>query len=402
MVYTGYVALPKGWLGCASIPNRLAQPMEALLLAERKERDLLRTEFTKLYQQDKVGMGAIRRCVQHEFEQFICNDWVHRIDKHLKEVFLTLSDKNANLGMPIAPCSAYTPYLANLRAQIPGVFPDFNTSMLEVVATAHEFNAILTDRVKAVCTSADWMGFGTSPMWESVRAGKAAMAELTPRWQQPIGFDKAVEEAAAAKHAVTKALRQQTQDLKALTAGLSAKFLDALLSKENRPAKNVFRAAFSFLRTAFGLEDMPEVCKLERFPHILQAFRTYIDEQIAASAAKFVALSKGYIESLPDVVNIAYRPDGVRVVATVTWRDDVHAHFDRLVTLYLRETLTNLPALVQGFVVPVAALQQEDCAVERGELLKQMSDIATALSALKRLIDRVNTDNGVYDPVMKV
>lgn len=378
-------------MGCASLPgvSPNMKPMERLLLAEKREVALLKKDFTSLWQERKMGMKVIRDCVQHEFEEFMCTDWVHRINAHLKEVFLQLSDKNANLGMPMAPLQSYVPHLQNILSVVPVVFPDFKESMLQVTST-HAFKGILADRVKIVCANSQWIQFGSSKIWATIAAAREQMNARTPQWNAgPVAFDKCLAEAATAKQLLISALCKQADELKAETFALSVKFMAALLEIQKRPNSNVFRTAYNFLLSAFTDEDKPEVHKMERFPRLVEAFRVYIDKAIQESAMKFEAAAKVYIDNVQDVVRIKYRSEGGNVVANLQWREDADAHFDNLINIHLKETLTSLPALTHAFVIPDPLLQEEACAPARAKLLTEMSDIATALIALKRLIDRV-------------
>lgn len=382
-------------MGCASLPNLRAEarPMERLLLAERKELAMLRDDFSNLFKSNKVGMMAIRDCVQREFEQFLCDDWVHRIDTHLKERFLHLSDHNANLGMPIAPLAKYVPHLQNLIPLVPQVFPDFQVSMLEVTTT-HVFKDILTNRVKIVCANCSkWIHFGESAVWATITATRSAMVSKSTEWNTAaIDFIKSLHVADAAKTLVLDSLHKIVRELKSEAAALGAMFMGAMQDTERRPTRNLFSLAFNFVLSAFRDEDQPEVCKLERFPKLVEAYRLYIDAAINTNTKKFEEEAKNYINKIHDVVVIGYRPDNTNVVASLRWRDDTDAHFNNILSIYLRETLGSLPTLTQSFIIPSEMLQEEECAAERTKLLAEMSDIATALISLKRLIDRVKEE----------
>mmetsp|Transcript_26495 Transcript_26495/g.25364 ORF Transcript_26495/g.25364 Transcript_26495/m.25364 type:complete len:797 (+) Transcript_26495:85-2475(+) len=420
----GYVNLPKGWFGCASLPNSKLEgkPMERLLIMEKKERAMLRLDYGSLFDQKKVGMIAIRDGVQNEFENFLCNGWVEKIKKHLIECFLELSDQNANLGLPMPPSDVYKQPLNHLIALLPTVFPAYDRSMWEVTEEK-EFKAILLDRVKTVCCNCQWMHFQDWSFWGVVDDLNNQTRSLTNEWKkmqtnrqgshETMSFDSCIMEANKAQNVVHEYLNRLIEELGKDSHGLlSTQFMNALLGKDE-PKKssnrNVFEKALSFMLSSFQVEELPAVCKLERFPLFIESFQAHVTTQISIAAENFQAKAKKYVSDLPDVVKVEYRRNGGdgTVVGSIEWNGEYKIYYNSIITMFLKEILS-LPELTQIWELSGSYLE-ENCVSERIDLLKQMTDIANGLSALQNFIVRIeknqqdlrdntkNTSEGIND-----
>jgi hypothetical protein len=366
--------------------------MERLLIMEKKERAMLRLDYGSLFDQKKVGMIAIRDGVQNEFENFLCNGWVEKIKKHLIECFLELSDQNANLGLPMPPSDVYKQPLNHLIALLPTVFPAYDRSMWEVTEEK-EFKAILLDRVKIVCCNCQWMHFQDWSFWGVVDDLNLKANILANEWcSKIISFDNCIAEASKAHNMVHEYLNSLIEGLGNVSDGsLSIQFMNALLGKDEpkkSPNRNVFQKALSFVLSSFQVEEMPAVCKLERFPLFIESFQAHVTTQITISADTFQAKAKKYISDLPDVVKVEYRrreSDGT-VVGNIEW-NEYEKHYNNIITMFLKEILS-LPALTQIWELSGSYLE-ENCVSERIDLLKQMTDIANGLIALQNFIVRI-------------
>lgn len=390
---TGYVPLSRGWMGCASLPNSKLelQPMQRLLNMEMREAAIMRDNYTSLNGSRRVGMLAVRNTVQAAFESFIGNDWVPRIDARLKEHFLALSDSNANLGLPIPPSEKYSAALDNLRALVPIVFPDYQTSML-VTNSTHEFKTLLVERVDTVCKDNKWLKLQEWTFWGAVSNLDAHVVQCTAEWgAAAYEFDACATRTATAQLTIVNTLKNMVGLLtsQTTTRGLTGAFMDAIKASNTRPKKNIFKGALSFIIGLISEADKPEVNKLERLPQFMDAYQGYIDAKVNASAAKFQEEANAYIEQIGPLTDTKFCKKPDKVGAAITWRRDA---VDRLshdiLAIWLKHTMGALPAHTAEWPIPTTCLK-ENCAAQRKRVLDEMSDIATALIALKRLIDRV-------------
>lgn len=372
--------------------------MERLLLMEKKERLMMQHDYGSLFNEKKVGMIAIRDGVQNEFENFLCNGWVKKIESHLKVCFVELSDQNANLGLPMPASEVYKKPLTHLIALMPTVFSDVDSSMWQVTEE-REFKEILLDRVKIVCRSCQWMQFQKWSFWDVVNNLNENVSILEKKWhKQLISFDAGIVEASMAHKMVHNTLNELVEAIgKNVSNGsLSDKFMDALLGKddhiESGPSRitKIFQKAMSFMLSSFKVEEMPSVCKLERFPLFIESFRAHITTQIAIGAENFQVKAKKYISDLPDVVKIEYIWDEERIDCNIAWNTEYKKYYNNIITILLKEILS-VPALTENWEISESYLE-ENCVVERLDLLKQMTDIATGLSALQNFILRIENN----------
>lgn len=404
-IFSGYVHLPKGWFGCASLPNSKLEgkPMERLLIMEKKERAMLRLDYGSLFDQKKVGMIAIRDGVQNEFENFLCNGWVKKIETHLKCCFLELSDQNANLGLPIPPSAVYKKPLSHLIALLPTIFSEYDGSIYEVTEEK-EFKTILLDRIKTVCCNCKWMDFQGFSFWAVVDSLEKEVGNIYGAWfDKDMPFDVCIAEACQAQHMVQEHLNKLVEELGNVSDGsLSINFMKALLGKDeytkagHSPNANIFQKALSFVLSSFKVEDIPAVCKLERFPLFIESFQAHVSTQITNGAENFQLKAKKYISELPDVVKIEYRRrkrDGT-VVGKIELNGEYKKYYNNIITMFLKEILS-LQTLTQWELS--GSYLEENCVSERIDLLKQMTDIANGLNALQNFIVRIENNQEIQN-----
>jgi hypothetical protein len=375
--------------------------MERLLIMEKKERAMLRLDYGSLFDQKKVGMIAIRDGVQNEFENFLCNGWVKKIETHLKCCFLELSDENANLGLPMPPSDVYKKPLSHLIALLPTIFSEYDGSIYEVTEEK-EFKAILFDRIKTVCCNCKWMDFQGFSFWGVVDDLERDVKEREGVWCGiDMYFDKCIAEACYAQDMVQEHLNKLVEELGNVSDGsLSIKFMNALLGKDehikqdHRPNANIFQKALSFVLSSFKVEDIPAVCKLERFPLFIESFQAHVTAQITIGAESFQSKAKKYISNLPDVVKIEYRrreSDGI-AVGRIEFNGKYKKCYNNIITMFLKEILS-LPTLTQWELS--GSYLEENCASERIDLLKQMTDIANGLNALQNFVVRIENNQEI-------
>eukprot|EP01034_Spumella_vulgaris_P034378 gene34378-42398_t len=269
------------WMGCANItpPIPDCKPVKRLLCTDLMERKLLQEHYKPLSDSGRVGMSVIRNTVVAQYEKFICNDWVPLCNAHLKKCFQTLSNNNANLGLPMPRHTEYLVPVVNILSAPSHVPLPFLTEKLLAFTNTAEVKDILMERVKDVCVDNDWVRLETWPVWEELDSLNESMQSMTDgTFAETVKFDKSLSHATEAE----KMMHAQLTFLVASLASrsLSELFVEAILDLEDHKALYFLNLeGASLLPGEVSAGDKPNVCKLERFASFITDFLVFVDDK---------------------------------------------------------------------------------------------------------------------------
>lgn len=356
---------------------------------------MLRLDYGTLFDSQKVGMLAIRNSVQTVFEDFLSTGWVSKIESHLKICFLELSDRNADLGLPMPSLQVYKKPVENLLTLIPTVYPLFSPSMLSTVEET-EFKELLTTTVKGLCRNCNWVDLQLCTCWDIIDK----LSKYSVDIKKMIPLDQLITECDLINSNSRQALQYVVESLIVFTEGenpLSRRFMDNLLNRNlpeskavaTRKESGIFKQCLSFALSTIGIEQMPTVCKFDRFPLLVKSFEEYAAYKIFQSLETFKRKGEKYISThAAEIIGIQYSQRKESIEGVLDWKVDSKVHANNIITMYMKEVIQILPTIVQEWTVPESCMK-ENCTSERIDILNQMTDIANALTGLNDLKIRV-------------
>lgn len=383
-----------GWYACSNrSPNPLdMRDLERLCKIEDYESGLKAKErFLPYFATQRAGMDVIRRKIQIMFEDFICTEWVPRIREHLKNYFLTLSDNNANLGMPIPRDIDYVHSIGELTSTIPVLYPEYDINGLKL-QDGNEFKDQLRIRVAEVCKNMSWMNFhAQKKIWQSNFKYEEFRTQRTQNWDANLlPFETAGDNAMEAQTAAVKILQTLVTQLHDFGAGGTiANALVAAIIDEQASKENIYVKAWNFL---FKPTELAKSFKFDRFPTFMNSYRVFITESVKTTSANFRNKTNNQItkwskEPLQFVCAVP-SVQGSDVVCRIKWVGDMELYPSYIMGQWMETVAKGFLTLTDAWVVPAQSLNEE-CKVQRMGFLRQMVDVVKVLYALKVMEEKV-------------
>lgn len=337
-------------------------------------------------------MVAIRKNVQTMFEDFLSTSWVDKIENHLKTCFLELSDKNADLGLPMPSLHVYKEALSVLNTMIPFVYPLFQPNLLTVIEE-NEFRGILTTTVNGLIKNCKWVKLQSCDCWAAISGINQKIDSYSIGVYNEL--DTVIAECDAKNLLSHSSLLMVVNMLVLFTNGdnsLCKKIMDNLLDRNVTPESeikiakpSIFQRTLSFVLNTFRIEQLPDVCKFDRFPKLVKSFEDYVGVEISKSLKKFEDKAKEYISNNGDVLDIECAIECAQIEKCVQgalkWKSDCKIHTSNIIFMYMKEVVHSLPTITEQWIVPESCLE-ESCTTERLQILNQMADITKALTSL--------------------
>jgi len=385
--------LGQPWLGCASKMPPNAQemtPMHRLLQTERLEQAILEEKFSGflLEEEPRLGLPVIRAKVTAEFEKFICRHWVADIVSYLSEYFWTLSDSNANLGLPMPYLQQYEEPFQKLTVVFRNFTTPFDFSSMYFFDT-QDLKDIIATRSHFVCRNSGWLKLSEAPFWYD--------KEQLERIKLPSGFidfDKSFSVIEKTEKEVIKYLKGIVKGIVKHGGKVSSLYIQAVLLEsqsntvyqQNKSGAQYFTGEnlkFSFF--SFSPDEQVSVLKAKRFDGLLESYKKFIDEAVQAINSAFEIQAYKLIDGVKgELFDISYilEEENIkrRVKVKLDWKMDIRKFGNSLLTKWLGQLLMQMPKLTT-WDFPTTCITENVCS-KRVELFEKMICAAQTWVAL--------------------
>lgn len=418
--YTRY-----GWFVCANFPIIETNQSEfnRLKVMDHEELRLLTESRWKMYADtNRAGMRIIRQAVQLLFENFLVKDWVPSLRKHLVGLFISNSDKNLRLGVPMPNDVDYEPFLSPLRKLVPTAFPknipgkepaypEYDVERALSVQDEGNIRSVLEQRIMEVCgNNHNWVKLPEfKEFWNKMNEFNTFIISKETAWKEPLPVEQALKEAFHARQRINQFLSEIIRLLINFQPKVIQNFERAIIQPElahNEEANNRF---FQNMWTVdllryFRLAQQPQqqdnplamLLKLDRFTQLMPEFVTFISQTLANRVnQKFKIpseeLVKQWNENDLQYVLTLHTLDTTNntMKTTLSWSPMIRNYPSVLLDTFLEKILREIPKFIKDWQIPPGKLN-EKCKADRLRILESMKEIIWVLNALCKLEEKVN------------
>ena len=319
-----------------------------------------------------------------EFESFIVKEWIQNLTTELHKVYRNQVKESNSRGKPLPDITEYKDVLSSIDALNKEIFknPEFYRAELKPERLSY-FTTLITSRSTHMLQAKDdnWSKFRECEVWKQLTDYENFVTARDQAWMKtkfPIA--STIEQKNETISGITLFLHTISTTLDEFARSLGNRFVTAIMDDDN----------FTNLRKVH----------LERFPALITAFASILDQHISTCSKSFIASKElevlyANIEKILSIKYSSSREEGV--TGTMYWNhnfDAVRSLPHEIITLWSEKVFVKFAEvdLRSLSTVPIEEeerLIKEDLLEWRLDLLTQINDELLTIKSLRDLARKV-------------